>query len=182
MKNSEAEGDFYDALRRRMLGISERRVPVADAEDLVQEALEKFIRERVRPGAPPPEVRAFRALRDKRAEYFRRKGRHDRRQIARIDEGRNLAEEEDSSGPAFVEPAEEEAGYRVAEILAALEQILGPEVVEYVWMKFRGLTMEEIAREPGWDKRRVARVRMRLARKKKGVAIAILGRLPEGGA
>jgi DNA-directed RNA polymerase specialized sigma24 family protein len=152
MSSPASEGELDD-LRRRMVASAARHLPHADAEDVTQEALLRLVRDS-RPSTVPLSARAFRKLRDSRAELARNNQR-------KFEQGTLTPEE-----------ATGEAAERVEAMAAliGLEQIVtevaGGEVMCYARLKTEGLSDAEIAAQPGWDARRVDAARKKLSRKK----------------
>jgi DNA-directed RNA polymerase specialized sigma24 family protein len=144
-------------LRRRMLASANRHLNFPDAEDATQEALLRVVKDR-RPSAVPLSQRAFRKLKDTRAELFRSKQHKFDVAAAPLSE----AEEAD------VDEAENIAG------LLALEQqvieIGGRDVLTYAMAKAEGLTNAEMVNELGWSPQRVDAARKKLSRKSPALA------------
>jgi hypothetical protein len=125
-------------------------IPDMDAEDLADRAIEKAMRDSNNP-AIPLERRVGQALRDERADYFRR-------QYARP----RIATDEVPDVPAD----DGEPGSCIELIDACLEirERFGQDELEYIFMRVAGFAEREIGKQPGWDPMRAARVRRRLAR------------------
>lgn len=168
MKLSGAEDLSYLALRKSLLSRAERIVPLPDAEDVVQEALIKLLREEARPDAPDVRVRAFRALRDTRVDYFRKESRRQEKlPTVSISKVQTEVDRDEGGFPAqALEPVQRDSLLELVELFEAVEQIADPEILEYLKMKVERQTDGEIAQQSGWDNRRVARVRKRFQRKR----------------
>ncbi len=132
-----------------------------DAEDLVQDALLKVMRQGVRSGAPSLAVRAFVALRDRRSERARMAARR-----AFLDPMPRSALAERDVGVT-------ESGYAVVEICEVLTAIAGADVMKFARLKAQGATEADIAEQPGWSPQRAAAARIRLGRKKAALAAAL---------
>jgi DNA-directed RNA polymerase specialized sigma24 family protein len=122
-----------------------------DAEDQVHDAYIKFLREKPRPGAPSPRVRAHKHLHDVQVDSLRRqqtRATHEAH-IADLDVPTPLAAENE-----------------MAEIRESLAAIDDSECHIYTLLRLAGYSDNDIATIPGWDRKRVARVRKRLSRLK----------------
>lgn len=165
-----------EVLRRRLVGTARRQgVAPADAEDVAQEALAKVVGERVRPGAPPMEVRAFVALRDQRIEYIRKRSREtERRSPWPVEQG-----SEDSLGEP-VGVARVEDGFALIEAVDVVCRVVGEDSMCFAYLKAFGATERDVQEIMGWTAQRAAAARVRLSRKKGALARALLETL-EGG-
>jgi DNA-directed RNA polymerase specialized sigma24 family protein len=151
----EIPEDQLAALRQDILTAALRQMPgLRDAaEDVTQDALLKVMSERVGPESPPVKVRALRAMKDKRAEHFRREQKYD------LHNPSELQATIEADGFA------EDSAIAVITYMEALRRHLDPEAFDFFEMyKIRGLPAAEIAKLPGWDKKRVARVCRRVDR------------------
>lgn len=136
-------------------------VPEPDAEDVVQDALLKYLAKPPSPGVAE-EARAFTALRDVRAEYYRRQARRPEELTPRI-------------LPSSSAPADE----RLTEAELAIEQIAGPDVRLYCQLKKEGYTQTDIGRLPGWSQRRAAAAYKQFQRHHQPIAEALAIKLKE---
>lgn len=144
-------------LRGRMVRRARRLgVPADEIEDVVQEALLKAIRERERPGAPGLEVRAFTALRDKRAEFARARARRLRLGSPIVAERLSLEGELEAPG----------SGTELIELWELVREIAGEDAVVFALLKSLGATEEDVARIMEWPRSRAAASRVQLSRRK----------------
>jgi DNA-directed RNA polymerase specialized sigma24 family protein len=160
------EPEQLSRLRGRLLrstrGAS-AHVPSRDAEDVVQNAMIRYLREAPRPGAPSDEIRAHMALRRERAKYYRTRER----------KPEQLTEE-----PRLQSAA---AGIGTGHIEAALtiEQIAGADARRIAELRGEGHTLSDAARVLHWDARRVEAARKQIERHKDRIAYALATRLKE---
>ena len=155
MADSELENTAdAERLQARLAGTARRRgVPDHEADDVAADAIAKAATEPERPGRPPLEQRASVALRDVVPEFFRKDERTP--QI--------LSEEALPEPVARIDLSE---GLRMAELYAEIRRVLGDEGLLYTSLLSWKFTEAEIARLPGWDKARAARVRKRVERQR----------------
>ncbi len=132
-------------------------VPQDDAEDVVQEAMIRFLREPQRDGAPSAEVRAHVALKRERANYYRRRGRR-REQLG------------DEPVALLARGSEPDARFTQAAI--AIEQIAGADVRAMVELRSEGYTYGDVAAALGWTHHRVDAARQKLRRCSDEIAVA----------
>jgi DNA-directed RNA polymerase specialized sigma24 family protein len=125
-------------------------VPAADVEDVAQEAMLKLVREERREDAPSLVVRGFVALRQARAEYFRRRSRAKEPPLEALE----LHEE--------VGRADAEA--RLMELEDMLRALCGEDALEMARARQAGMTERELAEQPGWTPQRAGAARKRLKR------------------
>lgn len=171
--------DSYDpevlsALRGRMVASALRKgLGWHDAEDVVQEALLKAVREHVRPGAPPLPARAFTALHDRHVEFVRRSARQRKREVP--------TEHLEEAEVAKVEMGvNEDPRLRLLELCLVVSAIAGSDAMRFAQLKSEGATEHDVAALIG--PRRAAAARRRLAKKKAAIAQALLAGLsPEEG-
>jgi DNA-directed RNA polymerase specialized sigma24 family protein len=157
-------------LRRRMVMAALRRgVGWDDAEDVVQEALAKLLREQPRTGAPPLQIRAFAALRDKRVEFMRARARERERRV----QGALAGPGADDEGRG-VDIPEEDARLALVEACQLVCGIAGYDAMCFAALKALGATERDVAEFMGWPAHRVAAARVRLARKKATITRALL--------
>lgn len=139
-------------------------VPREDAEDIVQEAMIRFLREPPRDGAPSAEVRAHVALKRERANYYRRRGRR-REQLGE----EPVALLAGGSGPDA----------RFMQAAVAIEQIAGADVRSLVELLGDGYTYGDVAAALGWSPQRVDAARQKLRRHRDEIAAAAAIQLKE---
>jgi hypothetical protein len=131
----------YERLRGRMVASVRRRgVHENDVEDVVQDALEKLLNERIRPGAPPVEARAYASLEDKRIEHLRRESR-------RLPRVATLTLPADVAGRELERPemASADSAFQMFELRATIEAIAGPDAMRYALLNACGATEDDIA-------------------------------------
>jgi DNA-directed RNA polymerase specialized sigma24 family protein len=166
----------YEQLRERLVVFAlGRGSSPHDAEDIAHDALEKLLRETVRPGAPKLEIRAFRAMKDKRAEYYRRQERHDQGVVPLMLRGEDGFEHE---RPEVAAP---DAAIPLLETYETIAGIAGRDAMRFAILKACRATENDIAVLLGWTPQRTAAARIQLSRKKAEIAQAILDTLSEGG-
>lgn len=162
----EIEHDAYRNLRLRLAASAARRVPRDEVDDLVQDTLEKVLRERVRPGAPTLPKRAFAALRDKEAELWRREERRRGREATlMLVDGDEAAERP--------EVAIFDEGQRLLEARDLVSRIAGEDAVQFALLTSCGATEADVAALLGWPPNRAAAARVQLGRKKAEIALAL---------
>lgn len=152
------DGRLADLRRRLVARGRAYGLPLHDVEDLVQDALIKVLRERSRPGQPPVEIRALTALRDVRAEHFRRHSRETARVSTTGDE---LGDSEPpTGGSAF-------SSLDVVELCESVRRLVGTDVMTFAVLKSMGATEADVATLMGWAPRRAAAARVQLSRKRR---------------
>jgi DNA-directed RNA polymerase specialized sigma24 family protein len=133
-------------------------VPPRDAEDVVQDALLRFVREKPRPAAPAPRVRAHRALKDERAGYYRK--RSGRPEVL-------------SAEPVALLAGGREPDALFAQAAVAIEQIAGADARALVELRGQRYSYEDCALELGWAPERVDAARKQIERHRKQIARAL---------
>ena len=154
-------------LRRRLLESARggnAHVPGADAEDVVQEAMVRFLREVPNADSPPAEIRAHVALKRERANYYRRLDRR----------GEELTPE-----PTALLAAGDGPDARFLQSAVAIEQIAGRDVRLFAELRTSGHTMDDIAHVLDWTPQRVDAARKQLARYTDEIAVALAIQLRE---
>jgi DNA-directed RNA polymerase specialized sigma24 family protein len=162
-----AEGERLLRLRSRLLastGGAVAHVPARDAEDVVQEAMIRFLKEPPREGSPSDEVRAHVALKRERANYYRRRSRRPEA----------LAGE-----PVALLAGGSDPDARLVQAAVAIEQIAGRDARLVAELRGQRQTYEDIAGELGWRKQRVEAARKQLERHKDQIAAAVAIQLKE---
>lgn len=169
---SEYEG-AYERLRGQLIASARRRhVHVNDLEDVVHDALEKMLREHVRPGAPSLKVRSFTALRDKQVEHFRREVRRSERVTSLT-----LPADEEGHVQERAEVASIDAAFQLFELRATIEAIAGTDAMRFAFLSVFGATENDIAILLQWPATRAAAARVQFGRKKAHIARAIIDTL-----
>jgi DNA-directed RNA polymerase specialized sigma24 family protein len=159
----------YEKLRARVLSAALRRgIPANDAEDFAHDVLEKTLREVLRPGAPTLEIRAFAAMRDKSAEYWRRAER--RPQLVAL----TLPLDEQGVEEERPEMAVSDDAFAIIELRHVISAIAGEDAMRFALLKIWGGTEADIAVLLGWSPQRAAAARVQLGRKKGEIARAAL--------
>jgi DNA-directed RNA polymerase specialized sigma24 family protein len=154
-------------LRQRLLSSTRgaaAHVPGRDAEDVVQNAMVRYLREPPKVNSPSDEIRAHVALRRERANYFR----------ARERKPEQLAEEPQLLGGAA---ASERLGH--VEAAVAIEQIAGADARRIAELRGEGHTLDDAARILHWDANRVEAARKQIERHKDAIARTLNRRLKE---
>lgn len=173
----EMKADEVGLTRLRSLLVASARkqgLHPNDVEDVVQQALLKIWRESPRPGAPAIEIRAQRALRDIRIEFYRQRSRR---------QGEYSAPEPGEDSRARSLPEElvyEERAYQLIELNDLVTRILPPDARTYAFLKMLKATEADIARLMGWSEKRAAAARVQLGRKKAEIVRAVLNALTTG--
>lgn len=172
----EAQDQVHEArlagLRRRLVARARRdRLTPDDIEDMVQEALLKVLRERTRPGQPVIEIRAYTALRDARAEFFRQRSRDTRRLVSTTPDGQGEV--------VLPEHLEEGRPLDVVDTCEVVRQLAGSDVLVFAWLKSVGLTEADVAALMGWPASRAAAARIKLSRKRSLLVKAMRGEFLE---
>jgi DNA-directed RNA polymerase specialized sigma24 family protein len=157
---SERLRDIRRALVRSTLG-GQHSVPLRDAEDVVQEAIIKYLGREPAPGVAE-EARAFRALRDVRADYYRRQSRRPEELTGEV-------------LPFSVKPSDE----RLVDAALTIEQIAGRDARLYCEYKSDGYTQADIGRLPGWSAQRAAAAYKQFQRHHQQIASALAINLKE---
>ncbi len=155
------EPERLRGIRRRLLQSAQgpvANVPRRDAEDVVQNAMIRFLREAPQEGAPPDEIRAHVALKRERANYYRRRDRKP---------------EHLSAEPTALLAAGSGPDARLIQACVAIEQIAGPDARRVAELKGKGYTAADMADELGWSKQRVDAARKQLERNKAKIAAAV---------
>lgn len=170
----EVERDQFEAVTRRLVGRAEAgrgrvsAVPSADAEDVVQDAWEKLVRQ----GAPLPrgqqlEAHAQQALVDTSTDYWR-----SRRRKKDVPPDRLIALDDAPQEQLGSDESEERriAALRTREIYEAMTRIIDEQAVAYAVLDALGLDEKEIAceleiseRDAGAARKRVSRARLAIA-------------------
>jgi DNA-directed RNA polymerase specialized sigma24 family protein len=140
----------WEELRKRLLARAATGMPRADAEDVTQEALLRVLRDR-RPSPLPIRQRAFRKLKDVRAERFRDPRRRADAEVVSLSELREARGRED-------------VALALVELETSLGQEMGPDVLAYAQQKARGCTDTDIAAALSWSPQRVEAASRRLRR------------------
>jgi len=152
--------EIRSALVRSARG-GQHRVPERDAEDVAHEAIVKYLRQPAAPGVPD-QARAFRALRDSRADYYRRRNRRP----------------EELAGDVFGSSSQA-PDQRWVEAAFTIEQIAGRDARLFCQHKAEGYTQEDIGRLPGWTPRRAAAAYKQFQRHHQQIADALAIKLKE---
>jgi DNA-directed RNA polymerase specialized sigma24 family protein len=158
------ESSRLGAIRQAMVSSARgghHSVPAADAEDVVQEAIIKYLGRPAAEGVAE-EARAFTALRDARADYYRRRSRR-----PEVLTGEVL--------PLPSKPADE----RLIEAALTIEQIAGGDARLYCEYKQKGYTQSDIGRLAGWSPQRAAAAYKQVQRHHQQLASALEIKLKE---
>jgi DNA-directed RNA polymerase specialized sigma24 family protein len=139
-------------------------IPSRDAEDVVQNAMIRYLREPPRPGGPPEEARAHVALRRERANYYR---------------ARERKPEQLTDQPTSPTPVPSEPHTALVDAAVTIEQIAGADARRLAELRGEGHTLRDAARLLHWDARRVEATRKQLERNKDRIARAIHTQLKE---
>jgi DNA-directed RNA polymerase specialized sigma24 family protein len=161
------EPDHLKQLRSRLVQSTRRpagHVPGRDAEDVVQEAMIRFLAEVPRPGVPGDVTRAHVALKRERANYFRRSA-HKPEQL--------------SAEPTALRPGGSGPDARLVQAAVAIEQIAGRDARLVAEMRGAGHTFDDVAQELEWSAQRVEAARKQLLRNKERIATAVSIQLKE---
>lgn len=167
------EPDWGHLQRRMFKTAVSRGLPALDADDIVQEAIYKILK-RANWTQENLEKYLFRALRDKEAEYWR--GRTGR-EMALVD-----TDDEDGSSSDPLErwsPPRPDVGLDFLLTESAVRRVLDDGVMAYAVLHAMGFTGRQIARRLGWSHAQTEAARIRLARKRRAVALAVLEHIPE---
>lgn len=151
----ESWAELTVQLRRRG---RRNRLSVEDAEDRAQEALVRMLRERPRHDAPPPEVRAARAYRLAEIDEFRR--------TSRQKEIPPEAQVSLDAAEALGAPVEVnfEARLRLAEVIAAVQEAAGLDVLTLLFEAEAGYTEAESQERRAPDVPSAGALRKRISR------------------
>lgn len=155
-------------LRQRLVNSTRgagAHVPSRDAEDVVQNAMVRFLREAPRADGPSDDIRAHVALRRERANYYR----------ARERKPEQLSKEPQTLRGAA---ATETLGH--VEAAVAIEQIAGGDARRIAELRGEGHTLDDASRILHWDANRVEAARKQIERHKDAIARAVNRRLKEG--
>lgn len=167
------EPDWGHLTRRLFKAAIARGMPARDVDDVVQEAIYKILK-RGKWTEENLEMYLFRALRDKEAEYWRSKKD---REVPLL-----RSENEDETPNDQLEewtPPRSEPGFDFTLTESAVRQTLDEDAMAYAVLHAMGFTGRQIARQLGWPHSQVEAARIRLARKKGAVALAVLEHIPE---
>lgn len=140
----------WEELRKRLLARAATGMPRPDAEDVTQEALLRVLRDR-RPSPLPIPQKAFRKLKDVRAERFRDPRRRADAEVVSLSELREARGREDTA-------------LALVELEASLEQAMDPDILAYARQKARGRTDADIAAALSWPPQRVEAASRKLRR------------------
>ncbi len=154
-------------LRQRLLNSTRgaaAHIPSRDAEDVVQNAIIRYLREAPRPDGPSEDIRAHVALRRERANYFRSSQR----------KPVQLTEEPQSLQGA---PTTGQLGH--VEAAVAIEQIAGADARRIAELRAERHTLDDAARVLHWDANRVEAARKQIERHKDAIARALNRKLKE---
>jgi DNA-directed RNA polymerase specialized sigma24 family protein len=166
------EPDWGDLRRRLVTTARKRGMPVRDVDDVVQDAILKILK-RGSWTNENLERYLYRALRDKEAEHWRRKKSREP-QVLPADDGQHPHDPLERWSP----PSRESSlDFMLTE--SAVRQVLDADAMAYAVLHAMGFTGRQIARQLGWTQKKVEAARIRLARKKRAVALAVLGHIPE---
>jgi DNA-directed RNA polymerase specialized sigma24 family protein len=161
------EPEQLHRLRQRLLNSTRgagAHVPSRDAEDVVQNAMVRYLREAPKPNGPNDDIRAHVALRRERANYFRTRER----------KPEQLTHEPQILRGA---PATERLGH--VEAAVAIEQIAGVDARRIAELRGEGHTLDDAARILHWDANRVEAARKQFERHKDMIARALNRQLKE---
>lgn len=165
------EPDWGQLRRRLFKSAASRGMPARDVDDVVQEAIYKILK-RGNWSEETLETYLFRALRDKEAEYWRSKDRE--ATLVKADDDKTPDEKLEEWTPPRPEP-----GFDFVLTESAVRRTLDEDAMAYAVLHAMGFTGRQIARRLDWPLSRVEAARVRLARKKGAVALAVLEQLPE---
>jgi DNA-directed RNA polymerase specialized sigma24 family protein len=144
-------------------------VPSGDAEDIVQNAMIRYLREPLRPGGPSEEIRAHVALKRERANYYRTRER----------KPEQLTDLPPAEQPAALPSVGAEPDPGFIDDVVTIEQIAGPDVRRLVELRGERCTLTDAAQALHWDTRRVEAARKQLERNKDRIARALNIQLKE---
>jgi DNA-directed RNA polymerase specialized sigma24 family protein len=139
-------------------------IPSRDAEDVVQNAMIRYLREPPRPGSPTEEIRAHVALKRERANYYR---------------ARNRKPEQLTDQPAALQSIHTGLDSALIDAAVTIEQIAGPDARCVAELRGEGHALADAARILHWDTRRVEAARKQLERYKDRIALALNTQLKE---
>jgi DNA-directed RNA polymerase specialized sigma24 family protein len=173
----EVQRAEFDAISRRLQARAKggrgdiRRIPSADAEDVVQDAWEKTVKQkRGIPNHDELEAHVHRALIDTSTDYWRTK-RLKRQIPAKALQTLDARTEETVASPESDERIL--AAMRVAEISAVLGEHLDPLAARYAVLDALEFTEQEIAEALDVDEADVGAIRKRVSRARQAIAGAI---------
>jgi DNA-directed RNA polymerase specialized sigma24 family protein len=133
-------------------------IPSRDAEDVVQNAMMRYLREAPRPGGPTEEIRAHMALKRERANYYRTR---ERKPEQLTDQPAALVSTGTGPGPELIDGA------------VTIEQIAGPDARRLAELRSEGHALADASRVLHWDARRVEVARKQIERNKDKIALAL---------
>lgn len=139
-------------------------IPSRDAEDVVQNAMVRFLRETPRPGAPSDDIRGHVALKRERANYYRSSARRPERL---------------TDDPAALRRTSMDPDHEFVESRLTIEQIAGPDAAKLADVRGKGYSLTDAARVLHWDARRVEAARKQLERYAPRIARAVRAQLKE---
>jgi DNA-directed RNA polymerase specialized sigma24 family protein len=160
------ESEQLRRLRERLLRSTRgaaAHVPSRDAEDVVQNAMIRYLREPPRPDAPNEEIRAHVALKRERANYFRTRQR----------------KPEQLTDEPQLTPTAAAMRLRHIEAAVAIEQIAGADARRIAELRGEGHTLSDASRVLHWDANRVEAARKQIERHKDRIARALDSKLKE---
>jgi len=138
-----------EELRRRLRTYAGKTLEPEDAEDAVQTALLRLVEDEQSSDVPLRQ-RAFRKLKDVRAEFFRRPQRAFDEAVRPLHEQLHLAEPDPAV--ALLETAD------------VVESVVGDDVLAYARLKAIGFTDAGVAKELDWTSQKVEAARKKLSR------------------
>ena len=144
------EAELAELRKRMVRHTAASEVSYHDAEDLTQEALLRVIQPSQSTEVALP-IRAFRKLKDVRAEFYRSPKREFANAAQPLEEQPDLAREA--------------AAFAVIGIEDMIESLAGPDVRAYIRLKALRLTDAEIAKQLKWTPQRVDAARKQYSRK-----------------
>lgn len=150
-------------LRSRLRAYAARSLGPEDAEDAVQTALLRLVEDE-RPSETPFPRRAFRKLKDVRAEIFRRPQRAFDQAVRPLEEQPDLGR--DDQAIALLETAD------------VVESALGSDVMAYAELKVMRCSDGDVAKQLGWTPQRVEAARKKLSRNSSRLAAIVNETLP----
>jgi DNA-directed RNA polymerase specialized sigma24 family protein len=163
----------WDVLHKRMKRTASRRgVPSADVDDVVQEAVFKILK-RGSWTSDNVESHVFRALKDKEAEYWRRRKRTEQRIHVASGDGDQVLDPLEKWSPPHPDAALE-----LVLTESAIREVIDDDAMAFAVLNAMGFTGKQIAGTLNWSKKKTEAARIRLARKQNAIARAILRSLP----
>ena len=124
-------------------------IPAMDADEVADRALEKAMLRSSMSGIPLA-LRGRQALKDERAEYFRR---CDARPLIATSELPDVSSQDDPS-----------SAIELLDSCHEIARVYGEDILKYAFLRIAGFSEREIAQQEGWDALRAGRVRRRLER------------------